>query len=106
MRWWPAVDRDVQVREPGDAQGIGRVVALSTKGWLPYTVRWTFRVTASRDPYGFTRQVWGDVEGRQVTVTHDWQILATKPLLRRRSFLTKPVFAANHHWTMAMGHAV
>lgn len=113
MRWWPAVYLGVQVLEPGDAQGIGRVVALYTKGWLPYTLRWTFRVTASRYPYGFTLQAWGDFEGRGiwtlrqegpwVTVIYDWQILATKPLLQRWSFLIKPVFAANHHWAMAMG---
>ena len=26
-----------------------------------------------------------------------------KPLLRRLSWLLKPVFAANHHWAMARG---
>ena len=34
-RWWPAVYLDVQELEPGDANGVGKVVSLYTKGWLP-----------------------------------------------------------------------
>ena len=48
-RWWPSVYLDVQELEPGDKNGIGKVVSLFTKGWLPYTLRWSFRVTESRD---------------------------------------------------------
>ena len=43
-RWWPSVYLAASVREPGDAQGVGKVVALRTKGWLPYTLAWEFRV--------------------------------------------------------------
>ena len=39
--WWPSVYLDVQEIEPGDEHGIGKVVSLYTKGWLPYTLRWT-----------------------------------------------------------------
>ena len=53
-RWWPSVYLDVEEIEPGDENGIGKVVRLYTKGWLPYTLRWTFRVTESAYPYGFT----------------------------------------------------
>src|SRR5207244_1248913 len=49
-RWWPSVYLCVDVLEPGDADGIGKVVALHTRGWLPYTLRWTFRVDESRPP--------------------------------------------------------
>jgi hypothetical protein len=45
VRWWPSVYLDVKVLEPGDEYGLGRVVSLYTKGWLPYRLRWTFRVT-------------------------------------------------------------
>ena len=37
MRWWPSVYLDVKVVEPGEESGLGRVVSLYTKGWLPYT---------------------------------------------------------------------
>ena len=43
-RWWPSVYLDVKVVEPGGPDGVGRLVELYTKGWLPYTLRWSFRV--------------------------------------------------------------
>jgi hypothetical protein len=112
-RWWPSVYLDVDVLEPGDARGVGKVVALHTKGWLPYTLRWGFCVTESRKPYGFSLRASGDFEGsgvwtfeqdgEWVNVTYDWKIRADKPLLRYLSFFLKPIFAANHRWAMAKG---
>lgn len=113
VRWWPSVYLEVQELEAGDEQGIGKVVNLYTKGWLPYTLRWQFRVTESRYPHGFTLQAWGDFDGRGiwtfeqdgewVNVTYDWKIRADKPLLRILSPVLKPVFSANHHWAMTKG---
>jgi hypothetical protein len=112
-RWWPSVYLDVKVLEPGDRDGVGTVVDLYTKGWLPYTLRWQFRVTETRHPHGFTLEAWGDFVGSGnwtfeqagdwVDITYDWRIRADKPLLRYLSFLMKPVFGANHHWAMARG---
>lgn len=113
MRWWPSVYLDVQQLEVGDERGVGKVVSLYTKGWLPYTLHWQFRVTESRHPYGFTLEAWGDFDGRGVwmferdgpwvNITYDWEIRADKPLLRNFSLLLKPIFAANHRWAMARG---
>jgi len=112
-RWWPSVYLDIQELEAGDQNGVGRVINLYTKGWLPYTLGWSFRVTESRHPYGFTLEAWGDFVGRGiwtlqqdgewVNVTYDWKISAEKPLLRYLSFLLKPIFGANHQWAMRMG---
>jgi hypothetical protein len=112
-RWWPAVYLDARELKPGDERGVGREISLYTKGWLPYTLRWSFRVVESRYPYGFTLEPWGDFTGRGVwtleqdgpwvNVTYDWRIRADKPLLRRFSWLLKPIFAANHRWAMATG---
>ncbi len=112
VRWWPSVYLDVKVLEEGDQRGLGRVVSLYTKGWLPYTLRWDFRVTEVQ-PNGFTLVAWGDFDGRGiwtfeqddewVNVTYDWKIKAEKPLLRYFSFVMKPIFAANHRWAMAKG---
>ena len=81
--------------EPGGPGGVGRVIDLHTRGWLPYTLRWSFRVTESREPYGFTLEAWGDFvgegvwtfaeDGDFVDITYDWRISAEKPLLRRFS---------------------
>ncbi len=112
VRWWPSVYLDVKVLEPGDEHGLGKVVSLYTKGWLPYTLRWDFRVTEVR-PDGFTLVAWGDFDGRGiwtfeqdgpwVNVIYDWKIKAEKPLLHYFSFLMKPIFSANHRWAMAKG---
>jgi Polyketide cyclase / dehydrase and lipid transport len=112
-RWWPSVYLDVKEIEPGDKDGVGKVVSLHTKGWLPYTLRWHFRVTESRHPNGYSLEAWGDFNGRGVwrfeqdgtwvNVTYDWKIRADKPLLRTLSFILKPIFSANHRWAMARG---
>jgi hypothetical protein len=111
-RWWPSVYLGVKVLESGDGAGLGRVVDLYTKGWLPYTLRWQFRVTDVRQD-GFTLLAHGDFEGRGIWTfkqegpwvhgIYDWKISAEKPLLRYFSFITKPIFAANHRWAMAKG---
>jgi hypothetical protein len=112
-RWWPSVYLDVRETRPPDAGGRGRRVALLTKGWLPYTLRWEFEVVESRYPYGFTITASGDFDGRGVwtfaqdgpvvDIVYDWRISAEKPLLRNLSFLFKPLFEANHKWAMARG---
>jgi hypothetical protein len=119
-RWWPSVYLDVRVLEPGAGDGLGRVVSLYTKGWLPYTLRWRFRVTEVDRPRRLALDAFGDLVGRGVwtftpvrgvddpagpltTVTYDWRIAAEKGTLRRLSFLMKPVFSTNHRWAMRMG---
>lgn len=107
-RWWPEVYIKVDEPETG-------VFRLLTKGWLPYRLRWCFRVVENRAPYGFTIQAWGDLEGRGVwtleeegewtNVRYVWTVRAAKPLLRHLSWVMKPVFAANHRWAMEKGEA-
>lgn len=111
-RWWPSVYLDVREIAPGEPSGLGRVIDLYTKGWLPYTLRWRFRVSEIRQD-GFTLAASGDFIGRGIwtlaqdgpdaVITYDWKIRAEKPLLRYLSPLLKPIFAANHHWAMAQG---
>jgi hypothetical protein len=105
-RWWPSVYLAVRKLPDG-------VVDLYTKGWLPYTLRWRFRVTENHRPSGFKLEAWGDLVGRgewtlrQVgpvaEVDYDWRVRADKPILRYGSFILKPLFAANHRWAMARG---
>jgi len=111
-RWWPSVHLKVEELEPGEANGIGTVMRLHTKGWLPYTLVWQFRI-AEIYKDGFLLVATGDLEGRGiwtfkqvgewVDITYDWKISAEKSLLRYFSFIMKPLFAANHHWAMAQG---
>ena len=111
--WWPSVYLDVKELAPGDANGLGKEVSLYTKGWLPYTLRWQFRVSEINPPHGFSLVASGDFvgkgvwtfaqDGTWVNITYDWKILADKPLLRTLSFVMKPIFSSNHLWAMAKG---
>lgn len=119
-RWWPSVYLRVRELQPGDAAGLGKVVSLWTKGWLPYTLRWQFTVTESDPPHGFRLEAEGDFigvgiwslvpertaddpGGPMTTVTYDWTVVAEKGVLKRLSVVMKPIFSANHHWAMARG---
>ena len=46
-RWWPSVYLSVEsvAGGPEPGPGIPRPTRLHTKGWLPYTLRWTLTVT-------------------------------------------------------------
>jgi len=112
-RWWPSVYLRVEEIRPPVADRVGQRVRLRTKGWLPYTIDWEFEVVDSRYPHGFSIAASGDFDGRgvwtlqqngrYVDITFDWRIRAEKPLLRRLSFLLKPLFEANHRWAMTQG---
>jgi hypothetical protein len=111
--WWPSVYLDVKVREQGNDKGVGKVVELFTKGWLPYTLQWKFRVTQSNAPDGYTIEALGDFagtgiwtfeqDGDHVNIRYDWRIKAEKGLLKNFSFIMKPVFSWNHLWAMKKG---
>jgi hypothetical protein len=112
-RWWPSVYLDVRVIEEGDARGVGRVVDLWTKGWLPYTLRWRFTTTSNDGAAGLALRADGDFVGEGVwtftqddafvEAAYDWRIAAEKPLLRRLTWLLRPAFSANHRWAMRKG---
>lgn len=110
--WWPAVYLDVQEIEPAH-EATAPVYAMYTKGRLPYTLRWQFRPLPANPPHTLALEAWGDFNGRGLwtltqdgewaDIVYDWRIRAEKPLLRRFSFLLKPIFSANHEWAMARG---
>ncbi|HEY7113212.1 MAG TPA: SRPBCC family protein [Thermoanaerobaculia bacterium] len=112
-RWWPAVYRSAEQIKAGDAEGVGQTVRLTTRGWLPYLLDWTLRVTERRGAQGFTFEAEGDFRGRGewvfepddafVEATFDWRIEARKPLLRVLAPIGRPALEANHRWAMRRG---
>ncbi|HEX4850523.1 MAG TPA: hypothetical protein VFV08_06935, partial [Puia sp.] len=115
-RWWPSVYLDIRILKNGDSLGRGKIVELFTKGWLPYTLQWSFEVKEVDKPNGFTIIPSGDFRGRGIwtfsqdprdhqwcNIIYDWKIEAQKPLLRKLTFLIRPVFSANHLWAMRKG---
>jgi hypothetical protein len=112
-RWWPSVYLDVKRLKAGDETGVGEEIDLYTKGFLPYTLRWQFRVTEV-EPYKRTKLessgdfvgygIWTFTEdGEWTHITYEWVISAEKPLLRDLSAILKPFFEANHRWAMDKG---
>ncbi len=112
-RWWPAVYLCVTTVNEGDEHGVGGEIAMLTKGWLPYTLRWTLRVVEPITDSGYALTATGDLngtgrwifeqDGPEVVITYDWEVSASKPLLRRLTWLLRAVFSANHGWAMARG---
>lgn len=111
--WWPSVYLGVEEIAPGGEDGVGKVVALHTKGWLPYELRWTFTVTEVDSPRRLALEPSGDFagrgvwtlvqEGEEAVVAYDWRVEARKPLLRALGPVLKPLFRANHDWAMRRG---
>jgi hypothetical protein len=110
---WPSLYTKVSVIARGDEHGVGRTVRVETRGDLPYTLRWSFKVVESHRPYGYTIEATGDMVGTGVwtlepdgdgaRVTYDWRVRTNKPLLKWLSPVLKPVFKANHDKVMAAG---
>lgn len=111
--WWRSVYRATHVVERGGQHGLGRVVEVTTKGFLPYSLRWTYRVTQVDYPHTSTLVASGDLEGDghwqfvqngdYVDITYEWNVRAHHPLIRRFHKLLAPVFALNHNCTMRDG---
>jgi hypothetical protein len=112
-RWWPAGFPDALVIEQGDSSGIGTIVRLETRGYLPYVLRWHLRVTDTTRPFGISFKVWGDLEGEGhwtfaqndawCDITYDWRVTVKKGVERFLSPVARPVMVSNHNWVMARG---
>lgn len=111
--WWPSVYLDVKTIKSGDAQGVGKIVELFTKGYLPYTLRWTFEVTEVIPNEKLSLRAFGDLNGKgvwtfiskqgQTNVVYDWDISFDKPYLSKLTWLLRPIFKFNHEWAMRKG---
>lgn len=114
-RWWSEVYLGTEIVAPGGENGIGRKVAVHSKGWLPYHLHWTATLEDNRSPETWTVSATGDLDGRGVwrltqkgplaRIEYDWEVRAERPILRLLSPLLKPLFAWNHRWAMAKGEA-
>lgn len=112
-RWWTSVYQQVQVLEPGDSTGVGKRVRVSTRGLLPYALRWEFVVEESGWPHAAVIRANGDLVGRGewslsardhfVEVRYRWEVTAEKPILKALSAFLRPVFEWNHRWAMRQG---
>jgi uncharacterized protein YndB with AHSA1/START domain len=114
-RWWPEAYTQVREITAGDASGQGRVVAIVTRGFLPYQVRWQMAITKVRPPEMIRLEASGDVvgigewrlraESGGVALSYDWRVATGKPWMQRLELVLKPLFAVNHNGVMRRGEA-
>jgi len=112
-QWWPSVYLEVTTLSPGMANGVGKQVALWTKGYLPYTLRWNFEVVQLIPCKKIVIEATGDLKGCGVwtfqstgqgcTILYDWNTSFDKAYLSWFSFILRPVFGFNHRWAMDRG---
>ena len=89
------------------------MAALTTRGFLPYVLRWRILITGSRDPFGFDFSASGDLVGQgewtfrqseqQVDVELYWKVSIEKAVLKQLSPVLKPLLVRNHRWAMSCG---
>jgi hypothetical protein len=112
-RWWPAFCLAARELESGDERGVGRRVEVWAKGWLPYTLRWTYRALEPPSGNQVRVEVRGELDGRgtwtfreegpEVVAELLWEVAAHKRLVRALSPVLKPLFESNHYWCMRRG---
>jgi uncharacterized protein YndB with AHSA1/START domain len=114
-RWWPQAYHRVREIAPGDADGRGRVLEITTKGALPYALAWRLEILEATRPRLIRLRASGELVGfgewqlseaaNEVTLVYTWRVRAEHPILRRLEFVLKPIFALNHNWVMRKGEA-
>lgn len=111
--WWRPVYLSAKIVDPGQLDGLGRTVEFTTRGFLPYVLRWLVAVVESNEPNGFAFRTSGDLagegiwelrqDGERVRIRLQWQVCARKTVVRQFSFVLRSLFSRNHRWAMARG---
>lgn len=112
-RWWRPVFVNAAIVEEGATDGNGRVAAVTTRGFLPYVLRWRIQTIFTNEPLGFKFRASGDLDGfgqwtfrqdgDQVRVELVWKVAIQKLVLKQLSPVLKPLFIRNHRWAMECG---
>ena len=94
--------------------GTGARVALVTKGWLPYRLRWIAKTTRLDRPWliefkgegdfrtDSSRWVLREIEGG-AEATLEWNPIVDQLVVRLLSPIARPLFRSNHVWAMRLG---
>ena len=112
-RWWGDVFLEAEGDEGEPAPG--KRIAVRARGFLPYTLRFSLTTLEAERPHRIHSRLDGDFEGTGTwlleedgngTVARlDWRPSVRKAGVRQLSPLLRPLFRANHAWTMRRGLA-
>jgi hypothetical protein len=110
--WWKYV-RAVEVLDPGDANGAGRVLRMTWWTRLPYSLSFVITSRVVDPPHYLEGDAVGDLVGqgiwrlRQVDeitdVRYDWEVRTTKWWMNFLAPLARPLFDWNHAGVMKAG---
>ncbi len=109
--WWPEAFPKAE-GDPGPPKP-GNRVAVVSKGFLPYRLRWTLTCVAVERPTRIDAEMSGDFVGTSswalseedggTKAVLDFRPAVAKPLVRILTPVLRPLFAANHRWAMERG---
>jgi len=112
-RWWPQLAAKFHQLHCGDCDGVGARGAVTTKGFLPYVLKWEYIVTSAKPPHEVSINACGDIEGvghwkllqngDVVDIMYEWKVSGKKAILRYLSPILRPLFSWNHNWVMKKG---
>jgi len=112
-QWWPACVVRADVLDPGDANGVGSVFHMHTRGWLPYVIRSQMETVEKQFPHTIRTRAGGELRGEGswrfladgsfVNIEAEMKLVAEKPIIKYLSFALWPLFAGNHYWSMRLG---
>ena len=109
--WWS----DVYLSAEGDAgpPQPGHRTTVVARGFLPYRLSFSLETTEADRPARISSQLRGDFEGTGEWRLHteggaticelDWRPIVNKTGVRQLTPLLRPLFRANHNWTMQRG---
>lgn len=109
--WWTSVFLSAE----GDAgpPRAGNRTTVVARGFLPYRLRFTLETTEVERPSRVSSKLVGDFEGtgewrlrKEGTGTIcelDWRPVVNKAGVKQLTPLLRPLFRANHDWTMRQG---
>jgi uncharacterized protein YndB with AHSA1/START domain len=112
-RWWKGV-QSVELLEPGDETGVGKLDRFSWRSVLPYSLGFDLRVTRVEPPYLIEGHASGELEGvgtwrlysgQGTAIVYDWRVRTTKSWMNFFGPLARPAFSWNHDIVMRQGAA-
>jgi hypothetical protein len=109
--WWGDVFLEVG-GDPGPPRP-GLRTTITARSFLPYKLRFASEVVAAERPRRIEMTLSGDLEGGGgwsfvedeggTNATLDWHPIVQKPFVRNLTPVLRPLFRANHRWTMRRG---
>jgi uncharacterized protein YndB with AHSA1/START domain len=109
--WWG--DVFLEIRGDDEPPHPGRRASVVARGFLPYRLRFDAVVTAAERPRSIEMTLSGDfggggswtftAQGGGTRAVLDWRPEVEKPIVRYLTPLLRPLFRANHTWTMRRG---